>query len=181
MAVIVEGGTDERSDGDLILWILVWSELIAFGMLLGAFLVMSFVHPESYSAAKLHLNGRLAGVNTLVLLGSGWLAAEADRAASVRTRRMALIGAACLGFAFAAIKFVEYAGELRFAGDATFNSFFELYFIITGFHLAHVVFLGLVMLVVARRAERSNVTLVATLWHVIDIVWLTIFPVMYLG
>ncbi|KQV39946.1 MULTISPECIES: cytochrome c oxidase subunit 3 [unclassified Rhizobium] len=181
MTAIVESGADERSDGDLILWILVWSELIAFGMLIGAFLVMSFLHPESYSIAKLHLNGRLASINTVVLIVSGWLAAEADRAASVRGRRVALIAAACLGFAFVAIKLVEYAGEIRFAGDATFNSFFELYFIITGFHLAHVIFLGFVMLLVARRAERSNVAMVATLWHVIDIVWLVVFPIIYLG
>jgi nitric oxide reductase NorE protein len=52
---------------------------------------------------------------------------------------------------------------------------------ITGFHLAHVVFLGLVMLIVARRAEPSNVCLVTTVWHVIDIVWLVIFPLVYLG
>lgn len=181
MMVMVDSGADERSDGDLILWILVWSELVAFGMLISAFLVMSFLHPESYSIAKLHLNGRLASINTIVLIFSGWLAAEADRAASLGKRRIALVGAACLGFVFAAIKLFEYAGEIRFAGDATFNSFFELYFIITGFHLAHVIFLGFVMLLVARRAERSNVAMVATLWHVIDIVWLVIFPVIYLG
>lgn len=181
MTTIVDTGTDERSDGDLILWILVWSELIAFGALLTAFLIMTVMHPESYSMAKLHLNGRLASFNTIVLIASGWLAAEADRAITLRWRRLALLGAAALGFLFAAIKLVEYSSEMKFAGDATFNSFFELYFMITGFHLAHVVFLALVMLLVARRAERTNVTLVATVWHVIDIVWLTIFPVIYLG
>ncbi|HTO32352.1 MAG TPA: cytochrome c oxidase subunit 3 [Pararhizobium sp.] len=181
MTLVVDGAAEKQSDGDLILWILVWSELIAFGVLLSAFLVMSLLQPESYAIAKLHLNGRLASINTVVLIVSGWLAAEADRAASIRIRRLALVGAACLGFAFVAIKLVEYSGEIRFAGDAAFSSFFELYFIITGFHLAHVIFLGLVMLLVAHRAERSNVMLVATLWHVIDIVWLVIFPVIYLG
>ena len=80
MTTIVDTGTDERSDGDLILWILVWSELVAFGALLTAFLIMTVLHPESYSMAKLHLNGRLASFNTIVLIASGWLAAEADRA-----------------------------------------------------------------------------------------------------
>ena len=181
MTAIIEADATDRSDGDLILWILVWSELIAFGVLLAAFLIMSLLHPESYSIAKLHLNGRLASFNTLVLIASGWLAAEAERATSLRIRQAALLGAACLGFVFIGIKLVEYAGEIRFAGDATFNSFFELYFMITGFHLAHVGFLGLVMVLIARRAERSNVALVTTIWHVIDLVWLTIFPVLYLG
>jgi nitric oxide reductase NorE protein len=179
---VVESASEGREEGsDLILWILVWSELAAFGILLSGFMVMSFLHPESFSLAKLHLNGRLASINTLVLIASGWLAAEAARASTDRVRRMALVASALLGFAFAAIKVVEYQGELRFMGDATFSAFFELYFLITGFHLAHVIFLGLLMLLISRRPEPSNVTLVTTVWHVIDIVWLVIFPVVYLG
>jgi len=116
-----------------------------------------------------------------VLLASGWQAASAARSTSVSRRRLSLLLAAALGFVFVALKIVEYQGEIRFAGDATFNAFFELYFLITGFHLAHVVFLGLAMALVARRAEPSNVALVTTVWHVIDIVWLVIFPVIYLG
>jgi len=91
------------------------------------------------------------------------------------------VASAGLGFVFAAIKLFEYQGELRFVGDETFNAFFELYFMITAFHLAHVVFLGLLMLLIARRPERSNVKLVTTVWHVVDIVWLVIFPIVYLG
>jgi nitric oxide reductase NorE protein len=181
MAVIGDIEDSRDSGGDLVLWIVVWSELVAFGLLIGGFLVMSFLHPESFSFAKLHLNGRLASLGTLVLLASGWLAAEAARASTDRMRRIALLGAAGLGFVFAAIKLVEYQGELRFVGDATFNAFFELYFMITGFHLAHVIFLGLVMLLIARRPERSSTVLVTTVWHVINIVWLVIFPVVYLG
>lgn len=182
MAVIVESVAGEREeDGDLVLWILVWSELAAFGVLLCGFMAMSLIHPESFTLAKLHLDARLASLNTLVLITSGWLAAEAARAGSMQIRRLALTASAVLGLAFAAIKLVEYQGELRYAGDATFHAFFELYFLITGFHLAHVIFLALLMLVVARRPIPSNVALVTTVWHVIDIVWLVIFPVVYLG
>jgi nitric oxide reductase NorE protein len=181
MALIGETGRDEEADGDLVMWILVWSELVAFGVLLSGFLVMSFLHPESFSLVKLHLDARLASINTLVLITSGWLAAEAARSKSERGRRFALVASAALGFVFVAIKLFEYQGELRYVGDATFNAFFELYFMITGFHLAHVVFLGMLMLLIARRPELSNVRLVTTVWHVIDIVWLVIFPIVYLG
>lgn len=181
MAVVGDVGESAEPGGDLVLWVLVWCELVAFGVLLGGFMVMSFLHPESFALAKLHLNGRLASVNTLVLITSGWLAAEAARARTERIMRLGLLGAAALGFVFASVKLAEYGGELRFVGDATFNAFFELYFIITGFHLAHVVLLGLVMLFVVLRPERSNVALVATVWHVVTIVWLVIFPVVYLG
>ncbi|WP_165222599.1 cytochrome c oxidase subunit 3 [Affinirhizobium pseudoryzae] len=181
MTASVETDAGARSDEQFILWILVWSELIAFGILLAAFLVLSLLHPESYAMAKLHLNGRLASFNTLVLIASGWFAAEAHRAQSIHIRRAALLGAAILGFLFVGIKVIEYSGEIRFAGDAAFHAFFELYFLITGFHLAHVIFLGFVMLAIARRAETETVRTVTTLWHVIDLVWLTIFPVLYLG
>lgn len=181
MAVIEDVSESADSGGDLVLWVLVWCELVAFGALLGGFMVMSFLHPESFSLAKLHLNGRLASANTLVLITSSWLAAEAARTRSERIMRLALLGAAALGFVFACVKLAEYGGELRFVGDATFHAFFELYFIITGFHLAHVALLGLVMLIFAYRPERSNVALVATIWHVVTIVWLVVFPVVYLG
>jgi nitric oxide reductase NorE protein len=181
MALIGEAGRDDEADGDLVMWILVWSELVAFGVLISGFLVMSWLHPESFSLAKLHLDARLASINTLVLITSGWLAAEAARSDSEKIRRLTLVGSAALGFVFVAIKLLEYHGELRFVGDATFNAFFELYFMITGFHLAHVLFLSLLMLLIARRPELSNVRLLTTVWHVIDIVWLVIFPIVYLG
>lgn len=175
-----EESTDEG--GDLLLWVLVWSELAAFGILLGAFLVMSVLHVESFAAAKLHLSARIAGFNTIVLLTSGWLAALAAReSASERQQRMALIGAAALGFVFVGFKFLEYSSEWKFAGDETFAAFFELYFMITGFHLAHVAFVAGLFLLIARRPERSNIVMLTTVWHVIDLVWLVMFPLIYFG
>jgi nitric oxide reductase NorE protein len=182
MAVIVGGAAEERQEGgNLILWILVWSELVAFGVLLAGFMITSVLDPESFGAGKLQLDGRLASLNTLVLIASGWLAAEAARAATERVRRLSLVGAAMLGFVFAAVKLLEYRHESAFFGEAAYGAFFELYLLITGFHLAHVMFLAVVMLILARRPDRGNVGLVTTLWHIVDIVWLVIFPVVYLG
>lgn len=181
MAVVGDVREGRETSGDLVLWILVWSELAAFGVLIGGFMIMSVLHADEFALAKLHLNGRLASINTLVLIMSGWLAAEAARAVKEQTRRFALLGAAALGFAFTLIKLIEYQGEMRLAGDATFNAFFELYFLITGFHLAHVIFLSILMVLIARRPDPTNVRLVTTVWHVIDMIWLVIFPVVYLG
>jgi nitric oxide reductase NorE protein len=173
----------ERSDegGEWLLWVLVWSELAAFGMLLIGFLVMSVLHHQDFATAQLHLNTKLASVNTIILLSSGWLAAAAVRdGVTALYRKRALLIAGGLGFLFVVIKLMEYAGEIRFAGDATFNAFFELYFMITGFHLAHVAFLGGLLIVLALRKERSNDAIVTTIWHVIDLVWVVMFPLLYL-
>jgi len=183
MAITYTSETETEDEGsDLLLWVLVWSELAAFGVLLSGFLVMSALHPETFSVAKLHLSTRLASFNTIVLLASGWQAAlAARRTASKTTQQVSLLLAAALGFVFVALKVVEYQAEWKFAGDDTFRSFFELYFMITGFHLAHVAFIAALFVIVARKPERSNIVILATLWHVIDLVWLVTFPLIYLG
>ncbi|MBW8322636.1 MAG: hypothetical protein K0M47_25830 [Rhizobium sp.] len=101
--------------------------------------------------------------------------------APTRQVRRSLIAAALLGFVFLAVKLFEYSGEIHYAGEETFNGFFELYFIITGFHLLHVVFGALVMLLIAWRPSRGNVALITTLWHAIDLVWIVMFPIIYLA
>ncbi len=173
---------EQDGGGTALLWVLVWSELVAFGLLFGAFLVTGIVQQDAFVQARTHLNMSLAGLNTMVLLTSGYFAALAARggASSCQTRG-ALIAAALFGGLFTAIKLFEYAGEIVVAGDERFGSFFELYFLITGFHLVHVVFGSVVLLLVAIKVNRSNVLLITTLWHVIDLIWVLMFPLIYIA
>ncbi len=165
----------------LLLWILVWSELVAFGILLTAFLIMSGVYAEDFGLARIHLNPGLAAANTVVLITSGWQAAiAAQRRATPSKARVPLCLAAAFGLLFVLIKCIEYAGEFRYSFDATFSHFFQLYFLITGFHLLHVAFGSVVLLLVAWRPARDNILLITTLWHAIDLVWLVMFPIIYL-
>lgn len=174
--VLVEDEADE-----VLLWVLVWSELAAFGILIATFLVSSLLEPQAFAAGQRHLRPDLAGLNTLLLLTSGWQAAlAARRGASLKQQRRGLLLAALLGFLFVAIKIHEYGMEIAFAGDPAYGAFFELYFILTGFHLLHVVFLGLVLLLVAWRQRPANIMLATTLWHVVDLVWIVMFPILYL-
>jgi len=168
--------------GDLLLWILVWSELITFGILFCGFLTVSLFQPAEFAAAKLQLSPRIAGFNTIILLASSWTAALAVQAgANRRLQQLYLAATAALGFAFVAVKLVEYSLEIAGAGDPSFGSFFELYFLITGFHLAHVAFLGLVLLLIAYRPYQPNIVMATTIWHVVDLIWLVMFPLLYLG
>jgi len=180
---LVTQAVDEADGSDeILLWILVWSELAAFGLLLGAFLVASVVQIDQFAAARVHLNTPLAAINTAVLLTSGWQAALATSAnASQGRARWALILAALSGFLFVAIKLAEYSGEIGFAGDEAYGVFFELYFLLTGFHLMHVVFGSFVLMLVSVRAAPANTHLIATLWHTFDLIWIVMFPVVYLG
>ena len=173
---------EDRAEDDLLLWILVWSELVAFAILLIAFMVMSAINVEGVAQLRAHLSPGLAAANTVVLLMSGWQAAIAVRRRhNVSQARRPLLYAALFGLVFVAIKLVEYSHEIQFAGDEATGSFFELYFLLTGFHLMHVLFGSIILALVAWRPSASNVLLITTLWHAIDLVWLVMFPVLYLA
>lgn len=182
--MIVSTAQDEEAPdtGDFLLWILVWSELAAFGIMLVAFAVAGVVQADKFAAARAHLDPSIAALNTAVLLTSGWQAARAARPGAPRNRsRSALILAALLGFLFVVVKLFEYSGEIGHASNEGYGVFFELYFLLTGFHLLHVFFGAFVLLLVSWRVERSNVVLITTLWHVFDLIWIVMFPLVYLA
>ncbi|KWV60245.1 NorE accessory protein for nitric oxide reductase [Rhizobium altiplani] len=168
----------EPGSGDLLVWILAWSELAAFGALLAAFVIASWISPEDFLAGRARLDTTIPIANTVVLLASGWFAAMAARQTRLLGRRLLLLAAAAGGFLFTALKVHEYGQEG--ASLLSNDAFSTLYVLITGFHLAHVLFGSCVLALIARFPSRENVHLMTTLWHVIDIVWLVMFPLVYL-
>lgn len=183
MTVAVAGGSLDNAKPvpetgmELLLWILVWSELVVFGALLGAFLLIGLLDPPALAAFHRELDLPLAGVATATLLTSGFFAACA---ASGRKPRRNLVLAALGGFAFCALKLTAFSHEMPVLTTSE-SRLFELYLLITGFHLAHVVFVAILLLVVAWHPAPRPVETVATIWHLVDLVWLLILPVIYLG
>ena len=176
-------GVFEGLPGDPMMWVLVVSELVAFGLFLGAFIVTRAVRPDVFASGQTALDVTLAGYNTIVLVASGWAAAKG--AASARTgedrfARRWLALAIALGGAFVAIKLVEYAHEIGGGIGLETSVFFTLYFLLTGFHLLHVC-LGIVILaVVCRSADPVHVETGTVFWHMVDLVWIVMFPIIYL-
>lgn len=176
-ASLVVGQPTSEGGMELLLWILIWSEFAVFGALLVAFLILGLIDPPAL--AKLHgaLDLPLAGAATATLLTSGFFAA---RAAFGRQPRWNLVAAALGGLGFVALKLVAYSHEIP-AITAVESRLVELYFLITGFHLAHVLFVALIMLAIAWRPTPCRTGTIAAIWHAIDLVWLLILPVIYLG
>ena len=176
-------GVFEGLPGDPMMWVLVLSELVAFGLFLGAFIVTRAVRPAVFASGQTALDVTLAGYNTIVLVASGWAAAKgaaSARAGEHRFARRWLALAMALGGAFVTVKLVEYAHEMESGIGLETSVFFTLYFLLTGFHLLHVC-LGIVILaVVCRSADPMHVETGTVFWHMVDLVWIVMFPIIYL-
>ncbi|MBK8629151.1 MAG: cytochrome c oxidase subunit 3 [Sphingomonadales bacterium] len=169
--------------GDLMMWVLIISELLVFGAGLTAFLGVRISDPAGFAEGRHALHGFAAGINTMLLVTSGWMAALSVRAQeedAPRTCRMRLGVAATLGAGFLAVKGWEYASLSALGHGLDDTAFFTFYFLLTGFHAAHVaagiVILGLVGWKLSLRNAETGVAF----WHMVDLVWVLLFPVIYL-
>ena len=185
------------------MWIFLATEVLFFGGLFLGYSVYRFIYPEIFEQASRHLSDVLGGVNTVILLTSSLVMALAVRAGQLGRRRQLrslLVGTAALGLCFMVVKGFEYRQDyldaliprLNFhwegegAGPATL--FFWLYFCMTGLHAIHVT-VGIVLLLIfsglaGRGAFERNanpVEILGLYWHFVDIVWVFLFPLLYLA
>lgn len=177
--------------GGILIWIIILVELVTFTAGIGAFAWQRSLDPGLFVAAQQNLSTSTGLVNTLVLLTSGFFMAEAVRLLKLGKtlgshRRM--LAALVLGLGFLAIKSTEYAGKLSNGFDLGYNSFFTFYWLLTGFHFVHVVVGCVILAVLARKTRQGvyhqnnheDVETGASFWHLCDLIWLLLFPVLYL-
>lgn len=173
----------EDLPGDLMMWVLVVSELLVFGAGLLAFMGVRVSDPAGFAEQQSLLNPAAAGINTVILVTSGFLAACAlplVRSGRRTVARLALAAAAGLGIVFLMIKGGEFAAKAALGIDYETHAFFTFYYLLTGFHAAHVV-AGIVILgLVSIRLEERQTEAGTQFWHMVDLVWLLLFPVIYL-
>jgi len=175
------------------------SEVMLFGGLFAAAMALRFLHPADFVAASSHLKIWLGTANTAVLLTSSLMAAvavEAARGGRPRMAGWALAAAILLALLFLGIKSFEYWSEYREGlvpglADAHFETrtqqlFMNFYFLSTGLHGLHVIggvlLLGIAALRRSAREDRDAVLVgnVALYWHLVDVIWLFLYPTLYL-
>jgi nitric oxide reductase NorE protein len=174
------------------IWILIFGDMVVFTVLFAVYL-NSRGHKEAlFAQSQGALNRNLGAINTLVLLCSSMLvvlAALAFRSEQWRhlAARLTMAGAA-VGSCFVVVKVIEYHEKVTAGLTPSTNEFFMYYFVLTGLHLAHVV-IGLVVLTVlsrlARKPEPTRTHIAffeggACFWHMVDLLWLIIFPLFFL-
>ncbi len=170
--------------GELMMWVLIVSELLVFGAGLVAFMAVRITDAEGFAAAQATLHRSGAGINTIVLVTSGFMAALAlrlrEEARRRATARALLAGAAVLGGVFLWIKGIEYGEKIAQGISTDTHPFYTFYYLLTGFHAAHVLAGMVILLLVAWRDSARNIEAGAAFWHMVDLVWVLLFPVIYL-
>ena len=186
----------ERAARRLGMWVFLATEVLFFGGLFTGYAVYRAGHPAAFAEASRRLDVLLGALNTSVLLTSSFTMATAVRLAregSGRRARAWLALTAALGAAFLAVKGFEYAEKFRerLVPGASFGVegphapaeriFFSFYFVMTGLHALHMlVGLGVVAAVARRLRDDGPVELAGLYWHFVDVVWIYLFPLLYL-
>ncbi len=185
------------------MWLFLLTEVLMFGGLFCAYAVFRAWHPEMFYHAHKMLDVTMGSINTVVLITSSLTIALAIY--SIQNNRQKdtvryLIFTLILAGVFLAVKYFEYVHKIHLGqlpgkyytyaglGDNNPHLFFSMYFIMTGLHGIHVLggmaVIGWVILR-ARRGEFSAeyytpVELVGLFWHLVDLIWIFLFPLFYL-
>jgi len=190
------------------MWVFLVTEVMFFGGMFMVYIVYRLWYPEAWIAGSNHLDVALGALNTAVLICSSLTMALAVRAAQVGSRQGQIVNlllTMVFGTTFLVVKYFEYAekfehhlvpgpsfnstGYIPLAEDPTHQQlFFSIYFMLTGIHALHmVVGLGImaVILTMAWRGRFSAsyytpVEISGLYWHFVDIVWIFLFPLLYL-
>ncbi len=173
--------------GRLAVWWLLASEVVIFGGLLGSYIMHRMGHPE-WAEAAVHTNTWFGAFNTFVLLTSSFTAVLAHQAAeSGQGKRAAKYLLLTMGGAltFLLVKSVEWTIEISHGYTITANTFWSFYYTAAGLHGLHVIAGAIIMGFVAadawRGKELQRVELIGIYWHFVDLVWIFLFPLLYIA
>jgi cytochrome c oxidase subunit 3 len=187
------------------MWAFLITEVMFFGGLFMAYIVYRHAYPKAFAVASSHLSWRLGAINTLVLIVSSLTMALAIRGAQTNRKGMQVINVLLtmgFGLTFLVIKYFEYkekwdhhlmpgpSFDVAAFGEwgPQARIFFSIYFAMTGLHAFHmVVGLGIMLWVLAKVRKGAftpqryaGIEIAGLYWHFVDLVWIFLFPMLYL-
>ncbi|HEY1233742.1 MAG TPA: cytochrome c oxidase subunit 3 family protein [Candidatus Binatia bacterium] len=185
------------------MWVFLGTEVMFFGGMFLGYTLYRNAYPQEFASASNHLDIWLGTINTAVLICSSFTMALAVRASQIGQNRLILIFlflTIVLGIVFLGIKFTEYyqkfeehlvpGWDFTFEGASASSAeiFFSFYFAMTGMHALHMIIgIGLLTTLIVKTARgrfsasyNTPVELIGLYWHFVDIVWIFLFPLLYL-
>ena len=194
--------SQQHESAKLGMWFFLAQEVLFFGGIFMAYGAVRFFYPETFLAAHEHLSIPLGALNTAVLLTSSLTMALAVRASQLSQQKHAIVNlllTIALACAFLVVKYFEYSEKFHhgflpgrfYTGEGVPGEphiFFGLYFVMTGLHGIHVIAGIVALLWVLRRVQRGEISSryytpvenVGLYWHLVDIIWIFLFPLLYL-
>jgi heme/copper-type cytochrome/quinol oxidase subunit 3 len=173
--------------GKLAVWWVVVSEIVIFGGLLASYIMYRLAH-DAFAEQAAHTNMWIGAFNTLVLLSSSLSAVLAHKAAESGDgkKAAALLWATIGGAAtFLIVKAFEWTDEITHGFTITSSTFWSFYYTAAGLHALHVLAGGIIMAFVAvaaaKNMELHRVELIGIYWHFVDVVWIFLFPLLYIA
>ncbi|WP_250282549.1 MULTISPECIES: cytochrome c oxidase subunit 3 family protein [unclassified Frankia] len=180
-----------RVPGEIGIWVFIFGDMLVFGLFFGVFVHERSRSTELFEQAHETMNLTFGAVNTLLLLtGSMFvvLGLSALRGGASRPgSRMILVTLLC-GAGFVLNKYLEYSDKIDAGHTPSANSFYMYYFVFTGIHLLHLL-IGMIGLVIMYRIARKpvleardirNLEAGACYWHLVDLLWIVLFALLYL-
>lgn len=173
--------------GRLAVWWLLASEIVIFGGVLASYIMHRLGHPEWADYAS-HTNTTIGAFNTFVLLSSSlsavlahYAAEQGDGKKAAKYLWLTILGAVT----FLCVKSFEWYTEISAGYTITANGFWAFYYTAAGIHAAHVIvgaiIMGFVAVAAAKNQELQRVELVGIYWHFVDLVWIFLFPLLYIA
>lgn len=197
-------GAQQKASVKLGMWAFLVQEVLFFAGLFMAYFAFRYLYPDTWLAAHEFLDWRWGGFNTVVLLTSSLTMALAVRAAQLDDmkglKRYLWITIAC-AFGFMIVKYIEYSHKFHegllpgkyysfegIEGGAP-EIFFSIYFMMTGVHGLHVIIgIGIMLWMLFGPIKKGKVSgayyplveNVGLYWHLVDLIWIFLFPLLYL-
>jgi len=174
--------------GGILMWILIFLELFTFGIAIIVLVASSKENLEAFKTSATHLNTTYGAINTLFLLTSGFFMATSlhfFKRNNLKKAKLYLNLTILGGILFLFLKSVEYHEKIALGYVLGYDTFFNFYWLLTAFHVIHVL-VGLVILTSLKKSIKKGKTLLedfeasAAFWHMCDLIWLLLFPVLYL-
>ena len=173
--------------GRLAVWWIIASEIVIFGGLLASYVMYRLAH-DAFAEQAAHTNTWIGAFSTFVLLTSSLSAVLAHQAADAgdgpkvaRLLQYTMGG----GLLFVTVKAFEWTSEIQHGFTIASNTFWSFYYTAAGIHAAHVIagviIMGFVANTARRNLELQRVELIGLYWHFVDIVWIFLFPLLYIA
>ena len=177
--------------GDFAIWIFIYAEMLAFGVLFVAYAFTRAKNVELFNASQLTLSRASGAVNTLVLITSSYFVIRGLAAIKHGLNKQCahwLTGAFLLGGVFVFIKMVEFNDKFAAGITMSTNNFYMFYLSLTFFHFMHVLMGMVILAVIILKAHHGGysqqdyvgVETGASFWHMVDFLWIILFPLVYI-